>query len=166
MAAAEDCAIFTVFSLIFTGFTGFSLIFAGLLDACEAFICANAKTLVMDEEFLHLPAHLLESLAQRDDLAITELNWFEAVLRWVEADRSGRAEAALARITPHIRIPLLTVRDIMKLVKPSGIVDAKQWLEALDYLAGKPFPDLSSAGMFYRSAHNPYCCAAKGGHER
>ena len=26
----------------------------GLLDACEAFFCANAKTLVMDEDFLHL----------------------------------------------------------------------------------------------------------------
>ena len=32
-------------------------------------------------------------------------------------------------------MPLLTVRDIMKVVKPSGIVDREQWIEALDYLA-------------------------------
>ena len=61
-----------------------------LLDACEAFFCEHARELVMDEEFLHLPTHLLESLAQRDDLAILELDWFEAINRWVDADRRGR----------------------------------------------------------------------------
>ena len=44
-------------------------------------------------------------------------------------------DAALTSITPWLRIPLLTVRDIMKVVKPSGIVASEQWLEALDYLA-------------------------------
>jgi hypothetical protein len=31
----------------------------GLLDACEAFFCANAQGLVMSESFLHLPPHIL-----------------------------------------------------------------------------------------------------------
>ena len=47
----------------------------------------------------------------------------------------SRIDVALAKITPHLRMPLLTVRDIMKRVKPSGVVESKQWLEALDYLA-------------------------------
>ena len=57
-------------------------------------------------------------------------------------------DAALTSITPWLRIPLLTVRDIMKVVKPSGIVASEQWLEALDYLAAptdgdRPPPPLS-----------------------
>lgn len=55
--------------------------------------------------------------------------------RWVACCMCRRVDDAVAKITPHLRMPLLTVRDIMKVVKPSGIVDSKQWLEALDYIA-------------------------------
>jgi hypothetical protein len=41
---------------------------------------------------------LQASLAQRDDLAISELDWFEAVLRWTEADRSGCVHLPIATI--------------------------------------------------------------------
>ena len=44
-----------------------------LLDACEQFFCQHANSLVAHEEFLYLAAHTLESLAQRDDLTITEV---------------------------------------------------------------------------------------------
>ena len=57
--------------------------------------------------FAHVFAHVCCSRFAH--VLAQELNWFEAVLRWTEADRSGRAEAALTRITPHLRIPLLTV---------------------------------------------------------
>jgi hypothetical protein len=60
-----------------------------LLDACEQFFCQHANGLVVQEEFLYLPSHTLESLVQRDDLTITELAWFEAIYRWTNADWTG-----------------------------------------------------------------------------
>ncbi len=66
-----------------------------LLDACEQFFCQHANGLVVQEEFLYLPSHTLESLVQRDDLTITELAWFEAIYRWTNADWTGCVAYAL-----------------------------------------------------------------------
>ena len=57
------------------------------------------------------------------------------IIRTYGVHNYRRIDVTLANITPHLRMPLLTVRDIMKVVKPSGIVDKEQWIEALDYLA-------------------------------
>ena len=57
------------------------------------------------------------------------------IIRPYDVHNDRRIDVTLEKITPHLRMPLLTVRDIMKVVKPSGIVDKEQWIEALDYLA-------------------------------
>jgi hypothetical protein len=48
------------------------------------------RTVVQDEMFLRMPAKLLESVVQRDDLCVSEMCVFESILQWVDADRTSR----------------------------------------------------------------------------
>ena len=105
------------------------------IEAAIAYFCSHAPRLVQDEQFLRMPVHLLEKIVMRDDLVLAEIDVFESILRWVEADRTSRAQPCLETVTPWLRVPQLSVREIMKLIKPSGIVADELWLEALDYLS-------------------------------
>eukprot|EP01048_Picozoa_sp_COSAG05_P042639 COSAG05_NODE_23137_length_260_cov_0.633540_1_plen_49_part_10 len=48
----------------------------------------------------------------RDDLVLSEIDVFESILRWVEADRTSRAQPCLETVTPWLRLPQLSVREI------------------------------------------------------
>jgi hypothetical protein len=121
-----------------------------LREHCLAFLADRAATLISAESWLLLPAHLVAMLTQRDDVKVDELQLFQAVLRWVDADRHGRAKVAADKITPWIRLGTLTVRTIMKVVKPSGIVAESQWLEALDFLAAPTEAAATGEPWLYR----------------
>lgn len=71
-----------------------------LLECCERYFSENAETLVHQDDFMLLASPTLESLAQRDDLAIPELHWFKAVLKWTQFDRSGCVTSASRSARP------------------------------------------------------------------
>ena len=123
-----------------------------LKERCVEFICEHAQQVLETEGFLYLPDHLVAMLVQRDDLAAPEIDIFQAVSRWVHADQASRTSVA-HDITQHLRLPLLSFRQIMKDVKPTGLVAMEQWLEALDYLSAADDPTFTKKTV---SEHNAW----------
>mmetsp|Transcript_767 Transcript_767/g.1612 ORF Transcript_767/g.1612 Transcript_767/m.1612 type:complete len:267 (-) Transcript_767:377-1177(-) len=58
-----------------------------------------------------------------------------------------RKEAA-TNISRHLRLPLMSLREIMKVVRPSGLVDLNQLMEAVDYHSDPSASQASSSAMF------------------
>ncbi len=78
------------------------------------------------EEFLELTESMLLMLIRRDDLEVdSELQVFEALLRWIDVDRDQRLAHA-EKLLENIRLPL---------IKPPDLVDH---VESVDFLMGIP----------------------------
>ncbi|CAM4590496.1 hypothetical protein PO909_031170 [Leuciscus waleckii] len=73
----------------------------------HAYIIQNFSQVVEHDEILELPADVLVSLLQHDDLGVTEEEQvFDVVIRWVRACEEER-RALLPRVLTHVRLPLL-----------------------------------------------------------
>ncbi|NP_001005316.2 kelch-like protein 6 [Danio rerio] len=73
----------------------------------HSYIVQNFSQVVDHEEILELPADVLVSLIQHDDLGVTEEEQvFDTVIRWVKAREDDRT-ALLPRVLTHVRLPLL-----------------------------------------------------------
>ena len=85
---------------------------------------------------LELPAEGLLSLLRDDALRASELEAFEAVLRWGEAHREGGAslKAAVAPFLPHLRFEHVPAQELQDVVRESGVVHTP--FEAMGPAAG------------------------------
>ncbi|XP_059419422.1 kelch-like protein 6 [Carassius carassius] len=71
------------------------------------YIIQNFSQVADHDEILELPADVLVSLLQHDDLGVTaEEQVFDVVTRWVRAQQDERL-AQLSRVLTHVRLPLL-----------------------------------------------------------
>ncbi|XP_016365604.1 kelch-like protein 6 isoform X2 [Sinocyclocheilus rhinocerous] len=71
------------------------------------YIIQNFSQVADHDEILELPADVLVSLLQHDDLGVTEEEQvFDVVTRWVRAQQDERI-AQLPRVLTHVRLPLL-----------------------------------------------------------
>nr|WEX30371.1 Kelch-like protein 6-A-1 [Carassius gibelio] len=71
------------------------------------YIIQNFSQVADHDEILDLPADVLVSLLQHDDLGVTaEEQVFDVVTRWVRAQQDERI-AQLPRVLAHVRLPLL-----------------------------------------------------------
>nr|WEX30373.1 Kelch-like protein 6-A-3 [Carassius gibelio] len=71
------------------------------------YIIQNFSQVADHDEILDLPADVLVSLLQHDDLGVTaEEQVFDMVTRWVRAQQDERI-AQLPRVLAHVRLPLL-----------------------------------------------------------
>lgn len=84
-----------------------SHVLTSLKTGAQDYIVSQFSRVVLQKDFLELPADSLESVLQRDDLdADCEECVFEALMRWVRARRDERSPL-LARMLSHVRLPLL-----------------------------------------------------------
>ncbi|XP_067219965.1 kelch-like protein 6 isoform X2 [Chanodichthys erythropterus] len=73
----------------------------------RTYIIQNFSQVVEHDEILELPADVLVSLLQHDELGVTEEEQvFDVVIRWVRA-QEGERLALLPRVLTHVRLPLL-----------------------------------------------------------
>ncbi|KAG7270103.1 hypothetical protein CRUP_037643 [Coryphaenoides rupestris] len=87
-----------------------------LLEAASQF------QVILQDEFPSLPAEALESALSRDDLSVTcEECVFEALMRWVRAERSERAPL-LAAMLRHVRLPLLEPAYFVETVEADELI--------------------------------------------
>lgn len=79
-----------------------------------------------------MPSSVMVELVRREDLCAPEIAIFDVVHRWVQKDpetRSGQAP----EITKFLRLPLMSLKEIMKVVRPTGLCDMEQIMEAVDF---------------------------------
>ncbi|KAF8567927.1 hypothetical protein P879_05402 [Paragonimus westermani] len=95
------------------------------------------ELLQQDDEFLALSAEQLGQLISSDQLAVSEDQVFEAVLRWVAHDAENRQGAARS-LCGRVRFALLPREYLVRLSQSEAFLSANPWckdylIEALSY---------------------------------
>uniref|UniRef100_H2ZB15 BACK domain-containing protein n=1 Tax=Ciona savignyi TaxID=51511 RepID=H2ZB15_CIOSA len=93
-----------------------------LLERCYSMACANFTRVSSQKEFLKLRYCELQTMLPRSDLSVpTELDAFNAVVRWMNADKATRTTYA-ARLMRHIRFPFIPEGDLVDQVESCDYV--------------------------------------------
>lgn len=96
--------------------------------ACHAFLDENAETILKHESFKTLSQDAICSVLMRDSFLAAELEIFEAAQDWCKChSEGGNADAVMA----NVRFSLLTVEQLVKVVRPTGIVNSDRLMDAV-----------------------------------
>lgn len=112
-----------------------------LIEKCIGYIENQAFEVVASSEFLKLDQDLVVSIYKNEKIVVEEIDLFNAALRWGK-NQKGELKELLAPILEHIRFPLMNADDLLKIVKPTGLVDKARYLEAIEFVSvPKAFKD-------------------------
>ena len=113
---------------------------AGVAEQAGKLAANNFPQISEREEFMELTDSMLQLIIQRDDLEVkSELQVFEALLRWIDIDRDERLAYA-ERLLVHIRLPL---------IRPTDLVD---FVESVDFMM-----DIPSCEALVKEALHYHC---------
>ncbi|CAM9249654.1 unnamed protein product [Scytosiphon promiscuus] len=107
---------------------------AELVTKCWHLIKENTPRVLRSESFLDLPRPLLLTLVKEGKLQVDEAELFKAVQAWVSKDWTERRRH-VEELSRHFRLPLMSLRELMSVVRPSGVVSAEAILDAVAYHA-------------------------------
>ncbi|XP_033236722.1 BTB/POZ domain-containing protein 9-like [Drosophila pseudoobscura] len=106
-------------------------------EECLNFIDNNGSDIVKHDSFAQLPKESLEELLRRDTFAALEIDIFRAVCKW----RDNHPSEDFKTVAALVRLPLLTVQQLVQEVRPSGIYELEQILDAIGQAdTGKNLP--------------------------
>ncbi|CAN0320701.1 unnamed protein product [Laminaria digitata] len=107
---------------------------ADLAAKCWGLIKDSAPRVLRTEGFLELPLPLVQDFVREGELQADEADLFAAVRSWVDRDPAERRRH-VDELSVHFRLPLVSLRDLMSVVRPSGLVTAELLLDAVTYHA-------------------------------
>lgn len=100
------------------------------------------------------PANLHEktivSLCKHDELYCPELTLFNLVYAWIKAHNP--TETQILNILEHVRLPLISSKDLVSVVKPTKVVPLEMYLEALEFSV---HPSRLSNDIRFQARHKP-----------
>jgi hypothetical protein len=105
------------------------------------FIEENAEAIVKSDAFLALKKDAVAALVKGDGLDVEEYALFEAVIAWGKAelkrqkidDDSKALKKVLEDILPLVRLPCLSITQIVSNLASSGLVDSEMILKLCSY---------------------------------
>ncbi|KAF0026528.1 hypothetical protein F2P81_021265 [Scophthalmus maximus] len=93
-----------------------------LKTTTQDYITRQFSQVVLQQDFLELPAESMETVLQRDDLGVKcEECVFEALMHWVRARQDERCPL-LAMLLSHVRLPLLDPAYFVEKVEPDELI--------------------------------------------
>lgn len=104
-----------------------------LFQKYEKYIFMNAPFVLRNEGVVDLSEEVLASLLASDNLAATEIDIFQAVIRWASVDEKRKAK--MENLIKHIRWGRMTLHDLMRVVRPSGLIPEDQFMAVMEYAA-------------------------------
>nr|CAH0111776.1 unnamed protein product [Daphnia galeata] len=124
-----------------------------LMEACRQYADRHATDILQSDAFLQLSPGTLCDLLQRDSFCVAEIEIFRAVLRWwhhnsyddivVKADSTSELNAVLN----SVRLPLITLSELLNEVRPSHLVSSDVILDALKFRTESRDSDLPYRGQ-------------------
>jgi len=109
-----------------------------LISKCLQFIETRAYEVVAANEFLNLDGDLVLQIAKNDKICVEEVELFNGIAKWAKskaAKEGTDVKLLISPIIPFIRFPLMTTKDLLKVVRPTGLCPRKEYLEAIEYKA-------------------------------
>lgn len=102
-----------------------------LTTICYTFIDKNARELLQHESFKDLYKDSLISLLTRDSFFVPEIQIFQAVKEWVEFNQEQLKPNDIKEVVSQVRLPLISLNDLLSIVRPTQILDANYLLDAI-----------------------------------
>ncbi|XP_058443834.1 BTB/POZ domain-containing protein 9 isoform X2 [Malaya genurostris] len=100
----------------------------GLINVCHSFLDRNAGEILQHETFKSLSEESICSLLMRDSFFAPEVQIFQAVDEWSKYNGEGvNVEAVVSKV----RFSLMTLEQLLHVVRPSGILDPDHLLDAI-----------------------------------
>lgn len=100
---------------------------SALTTAALVFMDRHALEVLTSDSFLGLSEAALQQIISRDSFCATEVDIFIAVSKWSAANPA----LDVRPILPEIRLSLLTINDLLKVVRPTELMPADVLLDAI-----------------------------------
>lgn len=101
----------------------------GLVSTCCDFMDSKPTKVLKSESFLTMSQSALEVLLKRDSFCAAEVEIFLAVQMWCEANQCSASQHQ--KILQLVRLSLMTLDDLLGVVRPSGLVSADDILDTI-----------------------------------
>ena len=100
-----------------------------LIQSCHTFMDRHATEVIMHASFLTLSSQGIKEIISRDSFCAPEVDIFKAVNKWVQ---SNPEESEMAeQILSFVRLSLMSTQDLLKVVRPTGLVPPDIMLDAI-----------------------------------
>ncbi|KAI4466825.1 Galactose-binding-like [Holotrichia oblita] len=97
-----------------------------LVKVCHLFLDKHASEILQHESFLQLSQSSLVELLQRDSFFAPEVEIFKGVVAWCKINKDDDD-----LVINCIRLPLITVTDLLSVVRPAGLIKSDTLLDAI-----------------------------------
>ncbi|KAK6180857.1 hypothetical protein SNE40_008833 [Patella caerulea] len=114
-----------------------------LCTMCQEFIDRNAFEILHSESFLSLSQNSVKELIARDSFYAHELDIFKSVCEWAEFNNGLDPTPIL----DSVRLPLMTMTDLLNNVRPTSLVPADCILDAIKTQTESRAMDLKYRGL-------------------
>uniref|UniRef100_A0A0N5AMB9 BTB domain-containing protein n=1 Tax=Syphacia muris TaxID=451379 RepID=A0A0N5AMB9_9BILA len=114
--------------------TAHSYSLTSLIEFCLNFADKNAGMIILSPGFLQLPASAIVKMIQRDSFCAPEIEIF-------------KADQESEQIVSQLRLPLMTLSDLLNIVRTSGLISADLILDAIKEQQERKSVELTSRGF-------------------
>ncbi|CAH0552089.1 unnamed protein product [Brassicogethes aeneus] len=97
-----------------------------LVSVCHNFLDRHATEILQHESFLQLSQRSLIELLERDSFFAPEVEIFRGVCHWCKANEDSNDLSMKC-----VRLPLMSVADLLSVVRPAGLVKPDSLLDAI-----------------------------------
>ncbi|XP_054882050.1 BTB/POZ domain-containing protein 9 [Poeciliopsis prolifica] len=115
-----------------------------LSEACCAYMDRHAPEVLNSDSFLSLSKMALLTVVRRDSFAASEKEIFQALCRWCQQHEDG---VDTQEVMSAVRLPLMTLTEMLNVVRPSGLVSPDDLLDAIKSRSESRNMDLNYRGM-------------------
>jgi len=111
-----------------------------LMESSNNFIDKHIEEVLDHPSYLKLPQHHVTDIISRDWLGVPEIKIFKAAQKWLESNTRTQeeegAKTASSEVTTQVmskvRLELIPVKDILSVVRPSGLVSQDTLLDTVE----------------------------------
>jgi BTB/POZ domain-containing protein 9 len=100
-----------------------------LLFSCCHFMDRHAVDVIQHESFSNLSGDCVRAIISRDSFCAPEVDIFKAVHNWVQINEATTEE--FAQILGEVRLSLMPTQDLLKVVRPTNLVQPDVLLDAI-----------------------------------
>ncbi|GAB1606264.1 BTB/POZ domain-containing protein 9-like [Argonauta hians] len=97
---------------------------------CKEFIDRNALEILSTPSFCSLSESSVKELLSRDSFCAQEIKIFHAVCKWCDSNPS----VDRATVLQAVRLPLISIKDLFEVVRPSNLVTPNAILDAIQVI--------------------------------
>ncbi|XP_007238565.3 BTB/POZ domain-containing protein 9 [Astyanax mexicanus] len=115
-----------------------------LAEACCAYMDRHAVEVLETDGFLSLSKTALLTVVRRDSFAASEREIFQALCRWCRHNGDGTASQ---EVMSAVRLPLMSLSEMLNVVRPSGLLSPDDLLDAIQTRSESRDMDLNYRGM-------------------